>query len=323
MTASRRQRADNDRARIESYEDTRTMRIAVTGASGLIGTRLAELLAAGGHTVVRVVRREPDGDSPDAFWDPAAGHIDAAKLEGLDAVVHLAGENVGAGRWTEERKKAILRSRADGTALLSTTLSKLEKPPRVLVSASAVGFYGDRGAEYLTENSEAGSGFLAEVCKAWEDTSLPAIEAGVRVVNTRFGVVLSGAGGALPRMVTPFRFGLGGVIGSGQQYVSWISLDDAVGVIYHCMLTEALSGPVNATAPTPVTNRELTRTLGRVLRRPTLIPLPAFVVDLVLGEMGRALLLDSARVIPEHLVATRFRFLHPLLDTALRAELGR
>ncbi len=303
--------------------DPASLRIAVTGSSGLVGTRLAGFLTQRGHQVERMVRCSAHPGTGEIFWDPATGEIDAAALEGIDCVVHLAGENVGAGRWTQARKDAIRTSRVAGTRLLSKTLAKLAKLPRTLIAASAVGYYGDRGDEPLTEDSLPGAGFLADVCREWEAATRPAREAGIRVVNLRTGVVLSAVGGALARMLTPFKLGLGGVVGTGRQYMSWITLDDLVAAIHHVTVTDEVSGPVNAVSPSPVTNREFTKTLGRVLRRPTILPLPAAVVRLLFGEMGRALLLEGARVVPSRLLASGFEFAHPTLDGALRHTLGR
>jgi uncharacterized protein (TIGR01777 family) len=298
-------------------------RIVISGASGLIGAALATRLAAAGHPVGRMVRGRAGVRPGDVAWDPAAGRIDAAALEGAEAVVHLAGESIAFGRWTAAKKRAIRDSRVAGTRLLAEALAGLARPPRVLVSASAVGYYGDRGAEPLTEASPRGQGFLAEVAEAWEAAAEPARRAGLRVVHPRIGMVLAATGGALPRMLTPFRLGLGGVIGDGRQQVSWIALDDLVGALRHLLVTESLTGPVNAVAPGPVDNRELTRTLARVLGRPALLPLPAALVRLAFGEMGPALLLASARVLPVRLEATGFRFRYPALEAALRGVLGR
>ena len=236
--------------------------------------------------------------------------------------MNLAGESIAARRWTGSVKERIRRSRVDGTRLLAETLGRLTRRPQALVSASAVGYYGHRGDEPLTEESPPGSGFLAEVCREWEAAADPARAAGIRVVHPRLGVVLAGQGGALPRMALPFRLGVGGVIGSGRQYWSWIEVGDLVRAIELCLALDTLAGPVNAVAPIPVTNREFTRALGRVLRRPTLVPLPAAAVRLLLGEMGRALLLDSARVLPRRLERAGFRFRHPDLEAALRAALA-
>ena len=297
--------------------------MVVSGASGLVGGALVAALEVAGVRVVRLVRRRPAPGESDVGWDPASGTIDARGLEGADAVVHLAGESIAAGRWTPARKDAIRRSRVDGTRLLAETLARLSRPPGVLVSASAVGYYGSRGDEALTEASAPGTGFLADVCRAWEAAAQPARDAGIRVVTPRIGMVLAARGGALARMLPPFRLGLGGVVGSGRQYMSWIALDDLVGAIRHVIGDGDVAGAVNAVAPLPVTNREFTRTLGRVLGRPTLAPLPAPVVRLLFGEMGEALLLDGARALPARLQAAGFRFRHPGLEAALRSVLGR
>jgi uncharacterized protein (TIGR01777 family) len=299
------------------------LRVAVTGATGLVGGALVPVLRAAGHRVDCLSRRPPEAGSTDIEWDPARGRLDPRALEGVDAVVHLAGERIAALRWTGSVKERIRRSRVDGTRLLAETLGRLTRRPQVLLSASAVGYYGDRGEAPLTEESPPGSGFLAEVCREWEEAADPARAAGIRVVHPRLGVVLAGQGGALPRMVLPFRLGVGGVIGSGRQYWSWIEVGDLVRAIELCLALDALAGPVNAVAPAPVANREFTRILGRVLGRPTLVPLPALAVRLLLGEMGQALLLDSARVLPRRLERAGFRFRHPGLETALRAALAR
>jgi hypothetical protein len=300
--------------------------ILVTGSTGLVGSALVRTLAAGGHRVTRLVRpgRSPATPVSDAHpWDPAAGTLDPGPLEGLDAAVHLAGENIAAGRWTPEQKRRIRESRVGSTALLAETLARLAAPPRVLVCASAVGYYGDRGAEVLSEDSPPGTGFLADVCRDWEAAAAPAARHAIRVVHTRFGLVLSATGGALPRMLLPFRLGLGGRVGSGAQYWSWVALDDVVEAIRHAIATAPLAGPVNVVAPAPVTNREFTATLGRVLRRPTLLPLPAVAARLALGEMADALLLSSARVVPARLRAAGFVFRFPTLEGALRGLLER
>jgi hypothetical protein len=250
-----------------------------------------------------------------------AGSIDTSGLQGVEAVVHLAGENI-AERWTAAKKANIRDSRANGTRVLCEALTGLTPLPKVLVSASAIGYYGDRGAEVLTEDSASGSGFLAEVCRAWEVATEPAHQRGIRVVRLRFGVVLSAAGGALAKMLPPFRLGLGGTLGSGRQYMSWIALDDAVGAIHHAVVTEPLQGPTNAVAPQPVTNQAFTKALGSVLRRPTLLPLPAFAARLIFGEMADELLLASTRVQPAKLQASGYSFRYPELEGALRHVLG-
>ncbi|MBI4606247.1 MAG: TIGR01777 family protein [Planctomycetes bacterium] len=302
------------------------MQVVVTGATGLVGSSLVPSLVAGGHRVSRLVRaaRPPArAGAIDVAWDPEAGQLDAGALEGHDAAVHLAGENIASGRWTEARKTRIRGSRVRGTRVLCEALAGLSRPPRVLVCASAIGFYGSRGDEVLREESAPGTGFLAEVCREWEAASEPAAKGGIRVVSLRIGVVLSPRGGMLGRILLPFRLGLGGKVGSGAQFLSWISIGDLVAAIEHAIAADGLRGPVNAVAPNPVTNLELTRTLGRVLRRPTPFPMPAFAARLLFGEMGDELLLGSARVVPERLLASGFAFRHPDLEGALRELLGR
>ena len=298
------------------------MQIVITGASGFIGSTLVSFLSARGHAVTRLVRRQPTPSQAEAHWDPAAGRLDSTILQGTDAAVHLAGESID-GRWTPERKARILTSRVQGTRLLSEVLAGLSPRPRVLLSASAIGYYGDRGEEILNEGSPSGSGFLPEVCREWEAACEPAVRRGIRVVNLRIGVVLSSQGGALARMLFPFRLGLGARIGSGKQYMSWIAIDDLLGAILHALTHDTLAGPVNAVAPNPVTNLEFTKTLGRLLGRPAVLCLPGFVARLALGEMANGLLLASARVEPTRLMASGYSFCHPELEGALRHALGR
>ncbi|HEV3469872.1 MAG TPA: TIGR01777 family oxidoreductase [Pyrinomonadaceae bacterium] len=303
------------------------MRIIVTGATGLIGSALVRSLLADGHAVTRLGRGAAKGSAPpgvsDARWDPERGVIPAEGLEGHDAAVHLAGEPVAEGRWTEEKKRRIRESRVKGTRLVSETLAGLAGKPRVLVSASAVGYYGDRGAEVLTEESAPGGDFLSGVCREWEAAARPAAAAGIRVAHPRIGVVLDAEGGALPKMLTPFKLGVGGRLGDGRQYMSWITLADVVRVIRRLLDDEALSGPVNAVAPNPVTNAEFTKALGRVLGRPTLFAVPKFAARLAFGETADALLLASQRVEPARLKATDFRFSDPELEAALRRVLKK
>lgn len=301
----------------------RRMKILVTGSSGLIGSALVPFLTTGGHDVIRLVRDGTPARPGTVAWDPEHDTIDAAGLEGLDAVVHLAGENIAAGRWTPARKARIYSSRVDGTRVLVDALTRLTRPPKVLVAASAIGYFGHRDRDVVDEDSASGGGFLADVVREWEAATAPAAQAGIRVVNLRFGVVLSAAGGALATMLPPFRLGLGGPIGGGEQYVSWIAIDDAIGAVLHALATADLSGPVNAVAPNPVTNRELAATLGRVLSRPAIVPLPAFAVKLLFGEMGEELLLSSTRVEPERLKQSHYEFRFPELEGALRHLLGR
>jgi len=301
------------------------MEIAVTGSNGLIGTALIAALEADGHGVRRLVRGGASGPGRVA-WDPAAGTIDAAGLEGIDAVVHLAGEGIGEKKWSPEQKRRILDSRTSGTDLIARTIAGLTTKPAVLVSASAVGWYGgQRGDEVLTEASAAPepADFLAGVCAAWEAATAPAEAAGIRTVHLRTGIVLTPSGGALGRMITPFKLGLGGRSASGKQWMSWISIDDEVGAIRHALTTDGLVGPVNATAPTPVTNADFTKTLGSVLHRPTLLPTPLAPLRVVYGgELVRALLVDGQRVLPTALESSGYEFAHRDLATALRAVTG-
>ena len=300
------------------------MRVAITGSTGLVGSEVVSVLSAAGHEVVRLVRRAPAPGEKAVRWNPAQAEVDAAGLEGFDAVIHLAGENVGSGRWTAARKTAIRDSRVNGTRLLCDALAGLARPPKTLVCASAIGYYGDRGEELLTEESSHGTGFLAEVSREWEAASGSAARKGIRVVILRIGVVLSSNGGALPRMLPLFRAGLGGVIGGGSQYLSWVALDDLPFIVLHSLQCAGLVGPVNAVTPHPVTNREFTRALGNALSRPTPLPVPAFALRLAVGrEMADALLLASARVFPRRLEATGYRFHFPELGEALRHLLGK
>ncbi|HXF06211.1 MAG TPA: TIGR01777 family oxidoreductase [Blastocatellia bacterium] len=293
------------------------MNILVSGSSGFIGSALVAALRAGDHRVVRLVRPQSKADGPVVRWDPDTGTIDRAGLEGIEAVIHLAGASI-AERWTPEHKTRIRESRVRGTRLLSEALAEQARPPGVLICASATGYYGHRGDEWLTEESPPGTGFLADVCQQWEAAAEPARQRGIRVVNLRIGIVLGRQGGALARMLLPFRLGLGGTIGCGRQYWSWIALDDLVSAFLHALVTDSLSGPVNVVSPVPVTNREFTRTLGRVLARPTVFPLPAPVARFLLGEMADELLLASARVRPVRLLESGFQFRYPDLESALR-----
>ena len=302
--------------------DRGTLQIAITGATGLIGRALVPLLAAAGHEVKRLVRSRDRLGPGDVYWNPAAGEIDDDGLDGLDAVVHLAGETVSE-RWTKAHKRAILESRVQGTGLLARTLARLPRPPRVLVSASAVGYYGDGGDRELDESSPTGTDFLAGVARAWEEAAAPAAARGIRVVHPRFGVVLNQSGGALERLLPPFRMGAGGKLSHGRQWMSWISLDDAVGALHFLLATHTLAGPVNVTAPNPVTNADFSHTLGHVLHRPAMATVPALALRLMFGEMADTMLLAGQRVLPRKLLAAGFQFRHPTLEEALRHELGR
>ena len=299
------------------------MRILVTGASGLIGSALVTALKTAEHTVVCVPRSEQPREGDAVRWDPGSGAVDRPAFENADALVHLAGENVAEGRWTSAKKARIHDSRVDATVKLCQTIATLDRPPKTLLCASAVGYYGNRGNETLTEASPPGTGFLAGVCRDWEAATVNAARKGIRVANLRFGVVLSATRGALAKLLPPFRLGLGGIIGSGAQYMSWIGLDDAVGAIRHVLANETISGPVNIVAPSPVTNREFTKALGKVLSRPTILPLPAFAVRLLFGEMADALLLSSQRVTPTKLLQSGYIFQQPDIEIARRQLLRR
>jgi uncharacterized protein len=298
------------------------MRVLLTGSSGLIGHALQTFLTADGHQVVSLTRAKSAAHGRHISWDPGAGIIDTDDLEDFDAVVHLAGESI-VGRWTPQKKARILESRTKGTQLLAESLGHLRNRPLVLVSASAIGFYGDRGDRMLDEESSAGSLFLSEVTQAWEAATEPAKRKGIRVVNLRIGFVLSKEGGGLAAMLLPFKLGVGGRVGSGRQYLSWIAIDDVVGAISQAILSDSLHGPVNAVAPHPVTNREFTKTLGSVLWRPTIFPLPVFAARMVMGEMADNLLLASTRVEPKRLLASGYEFRFPELKGALRHVLGK
>lgn len=292
------------------------MKILVSGSHGLVGRALIKSLLNRGDTVSRLVREAPSG-SNDIEWHPNQDQIDVRKLNGFDAVVHLAGESIASGRWSPEKKTRIRESRIKGTKLLSAALAQASHPPRAFVSASAIGFYGNRGNEVLTEQSAAGNDFLAGVCKEWEQSAEPAAEKGIRLVKARFGIILDKDGGALAKMLPPFRMGIGGRIGDGKQWMSWIGLADVIGALEFVIENQALSGPVNFVAPNPVTNATFTSALGRILGRPTFLPVPAFGARLAFGEMADALLLSSQRVEPKRLNETAYRFRYSNLNDAL------
>ena len=305
------------------------MHVAITGASGLLGTALSNVLRAGAHRVTGITRSDPGPG--ELQWSPAEGRIDPAGLRGIDAVVHLAGEKIGfadwsprsiaAARWTPEMKRRIIDSRVAGTSLIARTLAGLDDGPRTLVSASAVGYYGDRGDETLTEDSAAGDLFMSRVCQAWESSADPARDAGLRVVHPRMGLIQTPEDGALQRSLPVFRLGLGGRFGSGRQWWSWVMLEDVIGVLVHALTDDGVQGPVNVTAPEPVTNATYTRVLGRVLGRPAVLPIPEFGPRLVFGEMAHELLYVSARVLPAATLATGYRFRYTDLETGLRSVL--
>ena len=284
----------------------------------MVGSALTAALTEAGHSVRRLVRREPRADQGEFAWDPMAGRIDPAALAGVDAIVHLAGENIAQGRWTTKKKQRIRDSRIQGTRLLTDALARSDRPPKVWICASGIGYYGDRGDAILTEQSPPGEDFVAKVCRQWESAAAPATSRGVRVVSLRFGVILHPSGGALARMLTPFRLGLGGPVGNGRQYMSWIALDDAIASIRFALNEASLKGPVNVVAPEPVIQHAFAKTLGRVLHRPAILPLPAFAARLAFGELADALLLSSARVEPRRLTKAGFKFTYPDLEQALR-----
>jgi uncharacterized protein len=288
------------------------MKVLVSGSTGLIGSALIPSLEAEGHNVKRLVRKEPTSEN-EIFWNSTT----KSKLDGFDGVVHLAGESI-MGRWNQEKKTKIRNSRIEGTKKLVDGICSVPNPPKVLVCASAIGYYGDRGNELLKEYSAPGTGFLPEVCQEWESVAADAASKGIRVVNTRFGIVLSDKGGAVKQMLTPFKLGLGGKIGSGHQYYSWIAIDDVVAAINYVLQKETISGPVNFVSPNPVTNEEFTRILAKVLRRPAVFPMPSFAAKKAFGEMADALLLASAKVEPSKLLESHYPFRYPELEGALR-----
>jgi hypothetical protein len=293
------------------------MKVLIAGATGLVGTALKRSFSKKGIDVTDLVRTAPKVGLPEVEWHPNKGEIDRAALEGFDAVINLAGESIAEGRWTEEKKKRIRDSRIQGTKLLSETLATLSTPPRVFLCASATGFYGSRGDEILDEDSAPGKGFLADVCREWEEATRAASNAGIRVVNLRFGPIFSAEGGMLSKVLTPFKLGVGGKVGSGKQYVSWVAMDDVVGTVNFALDHEELSGPVNVVAPEAVTNQEFTKTLGKVLSRPTFFAVPEFAARLAFGEMADEMLLASQRVVPKRLKDAVYQFRYPELERAL------
>lgn len=296
------------------------MKVLIAGASGMVGSALIPALEAGGAEVTRLVRSS--ARAGEIEWHPNNDQIDAARLEGFDAVINLAGENIAAGRWTDDQKRKIRDSRVHGTHLLTEAIAKLSLRPAVFICASATGIYGDRGDEMLDEQSESGGGFLAGVCREWEQATEPAVQAGVRTVNLRFGPILAREGGMLAKLLTPFKMGMGGKVGSGKQYISWVAIEDAVGAIKLALNEESFRGPVNIVSPNPVTNEVFTKTLGHVLSRPTALAMPAFAVRLAFGEMADEMLLVSQRVLPKKLTDAGYEFQQPELEGALRKHLG-
>jgi hypothetical protein len=296
------------------------MHVLISGSTGLLASALVPRLVANGDRVTRLVRAT---DVSGVRWDPSCGELDATALEGIDAVVHFSGESIAAGRWTASRRASILESRVKSTELIASTIARMPRPPRTLVVASAVGIDGNRGDERLTEESTAGDFFLTHVCQSWEEAAAPARAAGIRVVHPRFGIILSKKGGALKPLLLAFNLMAGGPIGDGKQWWSWIAIDDVVGALMHILRTESLVGPVNVTAPNPATNRDFVRALGRVLHRPSFMPLPAFAARIILGQMADELLLQSARVEPRRLLESGYSFAYPELEPALRHVLDR
>ena len=295
------------------------MKILISGSSGLIGTAATNALKSDGHNVVHLVRPGKAANPGDIQWDPMRATVDVAGLEGVDVVIHLGGAGIADGRWTEERKQLLRSSRIDTTRVLVDSLSRLKQKPRLLIVASAIGYYGNRGDEILTESSAIGTDFLALLCRDWEAEAGRAAAMSIRTVMLRFGVILSGKGGALPKMLTPFKLGVGGRLGSGQQWMSWIAIEDVVGIIRCAIAHEQVSGPVNVVSPNPVRNEEFTRLLAAMLHRPAIFPVPAFVLRLAMGEMADAVLLSSDRVKPEQMLAAGYKFRFEILEPALRA----
>ena len=296
------------------------MKVLIAGASGLIGSALIRALEAEGAEVTRLVRSF--AGAGEIEWHPNQDQIDASRLRGFDAVINLAGENIAAGRWTDDQKRKIRDSRVNGTHLLSEAIAKLSKRPGVFVCASATGIYGDRGDEILDEQSDSGGGFLAGVCREWEMATAPAMQAGIRTVNLRFGPILAREGGMLAKLLTPFKMGMGGKVGSGKQYISWVAIEDAIGAIKVALQDESVRGPLNVVSPNPVTNEVFTKTLGHVLSRPTALAMPAFAAKLAFGEMADEMLLTSQRAVPKKLTQSGYEFQQPELEGALRKYLG-
>jgi uncharacterized protein (TIGR01777 family) len=306
-----------------SHRDHRPLTILISGASGVVGSALIPFLTTGGHRVIRLVRDQSRHNSDEIYWNPSRGHLDLADIGPVDAAIHLSGENIGQGRWTQQKKNKIIESRNKSTRLIAEKLAGMASPPRVLICASAIGYYGDRGDHIMTEANECGADFISGVCNDWEAGAAPAVGRGIRVAFLRIGVVLTPRGGALKKFLLPFNLGLGGKIGTGKQYMSWISIDDLIYAVHHVIHEEALHGPVNLVTPQPVTNLQFTKTLGKVLHRPTFLPIPAGVIKGLYGKMGREILLASTRVAPQKMIDFGFKFRYPDLESALRHLLGK
>ncbi len=298
------------------------MTILVSGAGGVIGSVLVPFLTTGGHRVIKLVRRQSVSDN-EIFWDPVSQKIDLKKAERIDAVIHLAGENIGNSRWTAKKKKTIIESRVKGTELLAKTISKLETKPTVFISASAIGYYGDRGETILTENDKSGNDFLSTVCSKWENATKDAVDGQIRTAFMRIGVVLTPEGGALKKLLLPFKLGAGGKTGSGRQYMSWICIDDVISSIHHVLMNDNISGPINLVSPNPVTNNAFTKILGKILMRPTFFPLPEAAINILFGEMGREILLSSTKVTPKKLLESGYKFRYPDLEKTFKHLLGK
>jgi uncharacterized protein len=308
---------------LSKKEIKKPMKIIMTGSSGLLGSSLIPFFTTGGHIVNTLVRRTPCPEKGEAFWNPEYNELDPSVFDGADAVIHLAGEHIGEGRWTDEKKRRIIESRTKGTSLIADTISRLTSPPPVFISASAIGYYGNRGDRVLTEEDEPGNDFISGICSEWEKSAQAAVAAGIRVAFMRIGIALSPAGGALKRLFLPFAAGIGGKIASGAQYMSWIGIDDVIGAFFHVLAENRISGAVNVVSPNPVTNLDFTKTLGKVLSRPAIFSIPAAAINLAFGEMGREVLLSSTRVMPEKLIETGYRFRNPDLKGALSHLLGK
>jgi uncharacterized protein (TIGR01777 family) len=319
----RHRRTAHDLSQHGLFSDRPRLRIAITGASGLLGANLTHFLTTGGHTVYPLVRRTPREDRHEIFWNPAIGEIDAKSLEDMDAVVHLAGKSIAALRWTEKHLRKVRESRIQSTELLSNTLAGLKNPPRVLISASAIGYYGSSETEAFTEESAPGDSFLSRLCVEWEAAAEPARQAGIRVVHPRIGLVISSSGGTLQKMLLPFKLGLGTMLGDGRQMMSWISLDDLIAGLYWVLFNESLQGPVNFASLQPIDNREFTRILSSILQRPAIFRAPKIILRAALGQMADELILSNSRVLSRKLTSSGFRFSYPDLESSLRMELGR
>ncbi|MCD6586202.1 MAG: TIGR01777 family oxidoreductase [Desulfobacteraceae bacterium] len=312
-----------DIAAHQSRKQQGPLKILISGASGLLGSSLIPFLRTGGHTVLQLVRRPPKKEKGEIRWDPTNGTIDLDDTETIDAVIHLSGENIGEGHWNPEKKKRIIDSRVQSTRLIAETISKMKNPPKVFLSASAIGFYGNRGDTLLDESDTTGNDYISDVCRMWEESADTAVAAGIRTVFLRIGIVLSPQGGALGKLLLPFQMGIGGKIATGRQYMSWISIDDTIGAIHHALFENNISGPVNLVSPNPATNHEFTKVLAKVLSRPAYFTVPKFAIETVFGEMGRETILSSTRVKPSVLSATGYSYRHPDLEIALRHLLGK